>query len=317
MTGSYPAPSPEEGPLKVMIVKGDLTDGARGGRIVPYKLYYPLDVTEPCPVVIWSHGLGGSRDGAGFIARYLTSHGYVVCNIQHRGTDSSLWEGKPGHPWDNIRKAHIPRSASIERFRDVPFVLDHLVTIAELHVEAGAIMDTKRIGMSGHSFGAMTTQVMAGQKFPDEAGVLTEMSERRFIAGILYSPVPIRHLTDARPEEIYGSILLPLFHMTGTDDSSPVENFGYRDRLAIYEHSHAERHLLVLDGGDHMVYNGSRGQLDENPKRRIHEDIIKIGSLVWWDAFLKHDKGAYAWLTEGGFSDWLAGEGRYTFKEAG
>jgi dienelactone hydrolase len=312
MNAYTPPPSSEE-KLHVLIVKGVLHDDARN-RDVPYKLYFPTGVDEKVPVIIWSHGLGGSRDGAGFIARFVASHGYVVLNIQHAGTDSSLWEGKPGHPWDNIRKANIPRQASLDRFADVPFVLDHLNDIAAAHAEAGAVMDMDVIAMSGHSFGSLTTQVMAGQLFPrDGKGDLASMKEARFRAGILYSPVPIPHLTDADPAVLYGPIALPLFHMTGTDDASPVEKFGFAERLAVFENSKAERHLLVLKDGDHMVYNGSRGQLEENPKRRVHEDIIKVASVVYWDAYLKGDRAAFAWLMEGGFSAWLGDEGTYQY----
>jgi dienelactone hydrolase len=301
---------------RILLAKGELIDGSRDGRIVPYKLYYPADRPgETFPVVIWSHGLGGSRDGAGFIARYLASHGYVVCNIQHPGTDSSLWEGKPGHPWDNIRKSHIPRSASLDRFRDVPFLLDRLDEIGQAHPAAGAAMDKSVLGMSGHSFGAMTTEVMAGMLIPDTEGRLISMREPRFRAGILYSPVPIAHITDADPAVLYGPIGMPLFHMTGTADDSPVEQFGYEKRLAVYQNSgRAERQLLVLEGGDHMVYNGSRGQLEDNPKRARHEEIIKIAALAYWDMHLKEDAAARQWLTAGGFAAWLNGDGRYEYK---
>ena len=62
-------------------------------------------------------------------------------------------------------------------------------------------------------------------------GTLVDIREERFKAGILYSPVPIRHLTDTDPEDLYGKINMPLFHMTGTDDDSPLEGFGYEHRL--------------------------------------------------------------------------------------
>ena len=33
--------SGEAGAYKVLISKGEWVDGARGGRVVPYKIYYP------------------------------------------------------------------------------------------------------------------------------------------------------------------------------------------------------------------------------------------------------------------------------------
>ena len=300
--------SVDQEPLKVLMARGDFIDTARDHRKVPYKIYYPADITGKVPVIIWSHGLGGSRDGAGFISRFLGSHGYVVVHVQHLGTDSSLWEGKPGHPWDVIRNSNYGPVEVLNRYQDIPFVLDQLPGL-----ELASMMDLSAIGISGHSFGANTTQVMAGQRF-GKPGELQSLKEPRFRAGILYSPVPSFN-TESPRADIYGDISIPLFHMSGTDDTSPIEGFGYERRLEVSQYSGGpEQALMVLNGGDHMVYNGSRGQLGENPKRKEHENIIKIAALAWWDWYLKNDQGARHWLHDGGFADWLNGAGTINFR---
>jgi dienelactone hydrolase len=306
-------PMQESEPHSIKMVRGKLTDYARGNREVPLKLYYPLAHNlSNLPMIVWSHGLGGSVDGAAFLSRFLASHGYVVLHVQHQGTDSALWEGKPGHPWDIIKATTIPRSATLARFQDVPFVLDNLPEFFAQHPEIAGHVDLKNIGMSGHSFGAMTTQVMLGQQFPDQEGILQDYSDPRFKCGILYSPVPAFHLTGELPDRIYGSIDRPAFHMTGTDDRSPVEGFGYERRLAVYDYSvKAEKMLLVLKDGDHMIYNGSRGKLGQNPNREKHETIIKLAALAYWEARLKGNKDAEDWLTDSGFATYLNGDGEF------
>ena len=299
-------PDPAAEPLRVLLARGVFEDEARGGRKVPWKLYHPVEYDGPAlPLVVWSHGLGGSRDNAGFLARHIASHGYNVMNIQHPGTDSSLWEGKPGHPWDVIRATPIPRSATLLRFGDVPFALDSLKAWADENPDVGRFIDFNRAGMSGHSFGAMTTQAMAGMLFPGADGTLLSFREPRFRAGILYSPVPIRHVTDAPDADVYSFIAMPLMHMTGTKDESPVEGFSHEARKIIFEYGFGPAYLLELEDGDHMVYVGSRGQLGENPKRAEHEMIIKVAALAFWDAFLKDDAAARDWLDNGGFATWL------------
>lgn len=302
--------APDIEPNQISITRGEWFDEKRNNRKVSYKAYCPVETDKgPFPVIIWSHGLGGSRDGAGFISRFVASHGYIVVHIQHPGTDSTLWEGKPGHPWDVIRATHIPRSATLQRFKDVPFALSKLSTL-----DIAPFMDMSRIGMSGHSFGGMTTQVMAGQRRGYGARQYS-LFENRFKAGIVYSPVPMRKKKQHGPEDFYGGIQIPLLIMTGTDDDSPIENFGYEDRLEVYTHSGGpEQHLLVLDKGDHMVYNGSRGKLDANPKRDVHEEVIKMLSLAFWDAYLKDDTAALEWLKGSGVTEWLSDEGQYSFK---
>ncbi len=300
----------EAGPYRVLLARGEFIDESRlnddgSVRTVPYKLYYPVgDMLEAgsVPVIMWSHGFGGNKDGASFISRYVASYGYAILHLTHHGTDSSLWEGKAGHPWDHLRKAKVSRHTTLNRFKDIPFVLDRLPAWVDENAEIGMAFDLSRLGMSGHSFGAMTTQVMAGMKFPIDSGELSNFAEERFRAGLLYSPVPIAHLTDAPPEEIYRAINMPLFHMTGTEDDSPIENFGYERRLIVREHSGCGEHYLqVLEGGDHMIYNGTRGKLGANPLRGEHENLIKTASLAFWDYYLKNDEAAQAWLRVQGY----------------
>lgn len=298
-------------PVNVLIRKGDFHDASRT-RVIPYKLYYPENPQTKLPLIIWSHGFGGNRDGAAFLSRFLAGQGYILLHITHIGTDSSLWEGKPGHPWDILRQVKVSRKSSLERFQDVPFVLDQLPAFIKEQADIGPFIDLDNIGMSGHSFGAMTTQVMAGMRFPDLNDNLIQMKEDRFKAGILYSPVPIKHLSDAPDADLYSAITLPLQHQTGTDDASPLENFGYEQRLAVFKNSTGPRHLLVKHDGDHMVYNGTRGKLEANPLRPRHEEIIGRCALAYWDMMLKNDSAAKAFLNGSGVQQFLGDDAEYS-----
>ncbi|MBI1301973.1 MAG: hypothetical protein GC137_10025 [Alphaproteobacteria bacterium] len=287
-----------ENPYRVVLKRGELIDENRDGRSVPYKIYYPTDhdLTD-MPVILWSHGFGGNRDGAGFISRFIAEQGYILIHLTHIGTDSSLWEGKPGHPWDILRQTKVSRETTLNRMHDVPYVLNHLEHWYKNDEEFGKYMDLSRIGMSGHSFGAMTTQAMAGMLLPDKEQNLLSLRDKRISSGILYSPTPISHLTEEDPNKLYGDIDIPLFHMTGTDDASPTEGYDYSHRLIIHDHAgHPEQYLQVLEDGDHMVYNGTRGKLAANPKREQHEVEIQHASLAFWDAYLKDHAQAKNWL---------------------
>lgn len=298
MTIWTPENAAREIPYRVLLKRGEFIDFSRHGRLVPYKIYYPTDTTlKRSPVIIWSHGFGGNRDGASFISRHLAGQGYTLVHITHIGTDSSLWEGKDGHPWDVLRNAKISREVTLDRMYDVPFVLDQLEHWAKENPEIGDIMDLTCIGMSGHSFGAMTTQVMAGMQFPDLNNDLQTIRDKRLCCGIVYSPVPIAHLTNESPADIYGGIEIPLLHMTGTEDESPLEGYGYKHRLLVRDHAnHPEQYTQILEGGDHMVYNGTRGKLTNNDKREEHEREILHAAHAFWDAYLKDDAGAKKWL---------------------
>lgn len=297
MTLWTPEAAEKKEPYKVLLKRGEFIDENRGSRVVPYKIYYPADYTQGrLPFILWSHGFGGNKDGASFLSRTLAGHGYAVMHITHHGTDSSLWEGKAGHPWDILREVKISRQTTLDRMYDVPFVLDQLPAWVAQNPDIGDV-DIEKIGMSGHSFGAMTTQVMAGMMFPDKADNLVSLRDERIVAGILYSPVPIAHLTDAAHPDVYGGIDIPLLHMTGTQDDSPLEGYGYEHRFLVRNHAgHPAQYVQILQDGDHMIYNGTRGKLGINPKREEHEREIILASLAFWDAYLKGDGSAKIWL---------------------
>ena len=81
--------SPAHEPHAVKMVRGQMVDSIRGGRVIPLKMYYPVaQGLKNLPLIVWSHGLGGSIDGAAFLSRFFTSQGYVVLHVQHQGTDA-------------------------------------------------------------------------------------------------------------------------------------------------------------------------------------------------------------------------------------
>ena len=297
-------------PHKVLIKRDELVDEQRDGREVPIKFYYPVleDDSAQVPLVIWSHGLGGSRDGAGFLARFVASNGYAVLNTQHIGTDSSLWEGKPGHPWDNIRKAEITQETALNRYQDVPFVLDQLPAWIAAQDDVAGLVDLDTLGMSGHSFGAITTQIMAGQKVLQDDDLIS-LKEDRFKAAIAYSPSPPFGYDQASFDTLFADITAPVLYMTGSEDDSPITGKDYRYRIPVFDNSRGDdQYMVVLDDADHMVFAGSRGKLGKNEKRDLHEEQIKILSLAFWDAYLKDDPDAKNWFSGQGLLGYMNGQ---------
>ena len=54
-------------------------------RLVAAKLYLPLGAT-PAPLVVFSHGLGGSREGYSYMGKYWASQGYASLHLPMDGT---------------------------------------------------------------------------------------------------------------------------------------------------------------------------------------------------------------------------------------
>ena len=301
MTSGLWAPSEEllTPNRRVLIKRGEWIDESRDGRAVPYKIYYP-EGDDILPVIMWSHGLGGTRDGAGFLARFMAGHGYIHVHIQHDGSDDSLWRNeKDKHPWDAIReRTPIPWEDTKLRYQDVPFAWDMLAQDTELLPR----MNLEQRGMCGHSFGSLTTQIMAGQLTGLNDNSIEQFKMDGLRAGILYSPTLNFRLKETPDQEIYGAMdAMPLLFITGTEDNSPVEGFDYTHRVAVFDHSGRDDHqLMVLDGADHMVFNGSRGQLPDYEGIEDHKRALCLSSLAWWEHYLKSNPAAEDWISSQG-----------------
>src|SRR6266446_1669455 len=95
-TVADPNPAPAEykksgGPYSVEIARYDWLDPKRD-RKVPVKIYFPKAGDGPFPVIIFSHGLGGSREGYEYLGWHWASWGYVSVHLQHLGSDNAVWE---------------------------------------------------------------------------------------------------------------------------------------------------------------------------------------------------------------------------------
>ena len=285
-------------------VLGEWTDTARADRVVPYKIYLPREALGARAIVVFSHGLGGNRDGAEYLLDHLAAHGYAAVAVQHHGSDAQAVFGDP----DGWKQAISP-AVAIERFRDIPFAIDALEKMNASDAKLRGRLDLTRIGMSGHSYGAITTMALAGQSI---AGGRISFGDPRLKAAIAYSP--------SKPQragaEAFTSVLIPTFHMTGTDDKNPLDaNDPASTRLFPYRSiTNGDKFLLIFSGGDHMVFSGRdfRGQPRPNDPR-FHA-LIQKASLAYWDAYLLDKAEAKSYLTSGAFARDLAADGTFEFR---
>jgi dienelactone hydrolase len=275
-------------------VRVDWHDAARN-RDLPAKIYFPTEGAGLFPVIIFSHGLGGTREGYEYLARQWAANGYVSVHLQHIGSDDSAWRGKD-QPMQTMRQAANLQN-SIDRPKDVQLAVEQLIEMNKSDTKLKGKLDLKKLAIAGHSFGAQTAMLIAGQKLggPMGAARFGKLSDDRFKAVLAMSePLPaLRNQLD----EIYGPIHIPTFFMTGTEDDSPLGDTKAADRRLPFDHTNAHpTYLLILDGGDHMVFSGRLGQ--SRPTDAEHQKQIREDSTAFFDAYLKQDAAAKKWLDE-------------------
>lgn len=261
-------------------------------RSIPVLIYLPAQKL-PAPVVLFSHGLGGSRNGCSYLGRHWSARGYAVVFVQHPGSDTSVWKGKP--PRDLI--ASMKRAASLRNFllrvKDIPVVLDQLErwNATDGHVLAGRL-DLTRIGMSGHSFGAVTTQWVSGQSTRRGNASFTDP---RIKAAIAFSPSSPRRGSDLK--RVFGKVKIPWMLMTGTKDIAPIGNADLKSRLAVFPSlPPGGKYELVLHGAEHSAFTSRSLWNDTEKKNPNHHRVILALSTAFWDAWLRKDAAAKAWL---------------------
>ncbi len=272
----------------------DWRNPQRGNEVMPVKIDYPSAGRGPWPVVIMSHGLGGSRQGLQYIGEYFAAHGYVAIHLQHVGSDQSVFATT--RPADRLATLTAAANAQqfIRRIGDVRFALDQISTINQDATSAlHGLLDVDRIAIAGHSFGAVTAEAMCGELLGPKN---TNVYDPRIKAGIIYSPSAPK---TADPRKAFSKIAVPMFHWTGTRDDSPIaRDTKAKDRRIPFDNINTtDQYLVILEGGDHMIFNGRVGRMvAPNPKDDAWKDLITRGSVAFLDAYLKDDAKALVFL---------------------
>ena len=264
-------------------------------RDIPILIYLPK-ISDPAPVVLFSHGLGGSRKGSSYLGRHWAGRGYAAVFLQHPGSDTSVWKEKPVAGRMQAMRQAANASNFILRVRDVPAVLNKLEewNRTKGHVLAGRLI-MEKVGMSGHSFGAVTTQAVSGQRSMLKKAMFTD---KRIAAALVMSPSSPRR---GSPERAFGGVSLPWMLMTGTKDTAPIGNTDVASRLAVFPAlPPGGKYELVLYGAEHSAFTDHALPGDIGARNPNHHRVVLALSTAFWDAYLKNNSNAKEWLEGNG-----------------
>ena len=272
------------------IITTEFIDESRD-RDIPLLIYLP-ESELPRPVILFSHGLAGSRNAAGYLGEHWSSRGYIGVFMQHRGSDSSILQGVPADQILTVLNGAASAANSIARIEDVGAVIDQLgIWNEDSDNPLYGRLDLDRIGMSGHSFGARTTQAVSGE---DITFIGPDTRDRRVKAALPLSP---SSPTGQDLEQIFSGADIPWLVMTGTLDAAIVGNATIEDRLAVFPAlPPGAKYELVFWEGEHHAFSDGLLRADQNPRNPNHHPAIMSLSTAFWDAWLLGYPDARNWL---------------------
>ena len=265
-------------------------------RPLPVRLRWPADdVPMPPggrPLVLFSHGLGGSRQGAEVWGNAWAAAGFLVLHLQHPGSGlAAVQREAPGLAnLAGLRDAVSPQQL-LQRLADAAFVLDEVGRRHGTGLGRWPTVRPQGVGMSGHSFGAHTTLGMAGQAYPGYPG----RKEARLAAFLAQSPsAPL--LT---PERAFAAITRPTLSVTGSRDGDVLGNGATPQRRLTASAALPAWHkaLLLLRDADHMSFAGQTGPgVEILPREAVtrdlqprHPALVAAISTDWWRSTLLGD----------------------------
>jgi predicted dienelactone hydrolase len=222
----------------------------------------------PYPVVLFSHGSCGYPRQSIFLTALLASHGFIVVAPSHPGNTISEYPncGTPAAQLDSYQ----------ERPQDVIFALDSmLLEDADPMSAFFGALDETRIGMSGHSFGGLTTYLVTAQ-------------DSRFRVAVPMAPA----LVGTMPPTV------PSFIMLGQIDSV-VDNDAIRTRYAA---SPSPKYLVEVANAGHFAFSdGCFPGPDCNPPVTLTQpeahEVVERWVLPFLKTYLEGDVGFSPFLT--------------------
>ncbi len=304
-----------DGPHTVETVEEIILKDQKRKKDLPSRIYFPK-AAGAFPVIVFSHGAGGSKDNYGLLGKYWASHGYVVIHPTH--ADSIALQRKQGEAVGDtaelLRKVTTGTDGWLNRPRDVSFVLDSFAEIERAAPALKGKLDAKRIGVGGHSYGAYTSQLIGGVMITlaNETKPMSLADER--VRCVLLLSAQGRN-QQGLTERSWDTLKRPMMNVTGSRDRG-AGGQGPDWKREPYNFSPAgDKYQLFIEDAVHGLGGiaGAQRTVNSAADNPAHRDYIKTASLAFWDAYLKQDKAALAWLKSDGLERF--GKGAVTFSK--
>ncbi len=282
-------------------------------RNIPIHVTYPSG-GGPFPVIVFSHGAGGTGDSHRPLSRFWATRGYVVLAPTHADSASGRIDSRSLDALRETRADAIDDPKVWEsRTSDLTFAIFSLEEIASKVSPLAGKLDGRRLGVAGHSLGAFTAQLLAGATAIAGKGEKPKsFADPAPKAFLLLSPAGKGQ--QGLTEESWAAVTRPLMVMTGSRDRG-VKGQKPSWRLDPFRLSPAgDKYAVILEGASHLSFSGRAAEPGATLPRGRGKDAVsveqevalfkqvKIASLAFWDAYLRDDAAAKAFLASDALS---------------
>ena len=263
------------------------------GRRVPFKMYYPLEPAARCPIILFSHGLGGSYSDCAYLGTAWARQGLISIHLQHLGSDHALWDQRGGlRTLREFRNAYAQCWSGRSRAEEMRFIIDRLEELVAHDPMLAEMLDLDRIGVAGYNLGALASLLLAGQQPPDGRESLDDPRVTAVIA--LGSPI---NRSPQGFRAAYAGIDSPCLFINGSNDNSIVGSTTAPQRRIPFDAiSENERFLVTLLGADHMSYTGRR-PLRSSVDTTYYATIARLTTSFWRAYLLDDGEARNDWTT--------------------
>ena len=248
-----------------------LHDSGRN-REIPLKIYYPGHISGSLPLIVFSHGYGGSREGYEYLGRGWADAGYIVIFPTHIGSDADALAQL------GLRGASDPAIAfemQRQRASDVRFILSSLKLIDKQVRDIHGKINNKQIGVGGHSMGAGTALLIGGATAAAPNGAAQSFREKHVRAVIAISPQGPGE--EGFSEHSWDKVGVAVLTMSGTRDRG-IGGQPPEWRTQPYQHLPAgNKYQVIVNGAEHLTFAAGG---------RFRGCILQE-TTAFWDTYLR------------------------------
>lgn len=252
-----------------------LKDSVRS-KDLQIRVSYPA-TGGPYPLIVYSHGLGGSKEAYRPLVDEWVRHGYVVVQPTHADAFQNMSEEDRRKL---LTKSGKPIGDASQRPKDIVLCLDSIKTIQE---KVPGKINAEKIGMGGHSYGAWTTMSIGGMKAIVGRREF-DSSDPRPKCLLLLSP---QGTGPAYPPESFKTLSRPTMTVSGTEDTDPftasrepiwrTEPYKYQPK--------GDKWLVWIDSATHGL-GGISGRVGPDQDAKMLASV-HLSTLAFWDTYLK------------------------------